>query len=151
MGGPPSTHAEVQWRYADLLPMAYGDMMFSLLFIISSCIWFVQVSLVATQGSPPYELTVERDNPSTRGSGVDLITLRCRGRVDDGIRFWLNRTRPNDPDLKDENYVFTSNDGTSITFQLRQEGFYTCGRQIDSANVEESERVPVISKLFLIR
>ena len=136
--------------------------MSSLYFTVSSCIWFVQVSLVATQGPsddpPPYELIVERNDPSTQGSGVDLITLRCRESDNEGggilavqlVKFWLNRTRPNDPDLKEEDYVFTNRDNMGITFQLRQEGYYTCGMQTDAANVEESERVTVISKLLPI-
>ena len=133
--------------------------MFSLLFAISasSSIWSVQVSLVATQGSsdpPPYELIVQREDPSSPGLLVDLISLRCRDSVNgevvsvQHINFWLNRTNPNDPDLKEEDYVSISSDNRGIMFQLRDEGYYTCGMQIDSANFSESERLALISKLL---
>ena len=62
------------------------------------------------------------------------------------INFWLNRMRPDDPDLKEEDYVIIDDDNMGVTFQLRQEGYYTCGRRTDAANVDESERVAVLGK-----
>ena len=131
-------------------------MMLSLLFAISSFVWCLHISFVATQGpssrTPPYELIVRRADSSTRGARVDLITLQCRENrsmeivsVQD-INFWLNRMRPDDPDLKEEDYVIINDDNMGVTFQLRQEGYYTCGRRTDAANVDESKRVAVLGK-----
>ena len=85
---------------------------------------------------------------------MDLITLRCRNSQSGSLElvrnviFWFNRATPNDPDLKNEPYVFISSDNMGIVFQLprEREGNYTCGVRVDTANVMESERVPVIGK-----
>ena len=105
-----------------------------------------------TQAPAPYVLRVEREEPSSQGALVDLITLRCVESTSDQVMrpqdviFWLNRERPEDPDFKDEDYVEIDNGREGIVFQLRVEGYYTCGRRADIANVEESERVPLIGE-----
>lgn len=106
-------------------------------------------TLVTSQPAP-YELRVERHDPSSQDSTVDLIILQC---VDQSTRqvlpprnvvFWLNRVRPEDPDFKDKDYVLI--DDNRILFQLREEGYYTCGIRVGGANVQESERVPLIGE-----
>ena len=117
---------------------------------------FMLCSLVLSQQQPPYTLIVERQQETSTGPTVDLITLRCsntQSRSFELIReviFWFNRATPNDPDLKNERYVFNSEDGRGIVFQLPRdrEGNYTCGVRVDTANVMESERVTLIGKLF---
>ena len=113
-------------------------------------------ALVLSQQDPQYRLIVERAEPSSQGSRLDLITLRCRDThssrnfepVQD-INFWLNRTAPDDPGFQNDPNVITTRDRMGITFQLARdrEGYYSCGVQSDSANVVESERIAVIGKL----
>ena len=113
------------------------------------------VSLYATlvtSQSAPYRLRVERHDPSSQGSTVDLIILQCvdqsTGQVlpPRNVVFWLNRVRPEDPDFKDKDYVLIDDNLKRILFQLREEGYYTCGIRVDGANVQESERVPLIGE-----
>ena len=105
-----------------------------------------------TQSPAPYVLRVEREVESSQGASVDLITLRCVDSTSDqvvrpqDVIFWLNRESPDDPDFKDEDYVDIDNGRGGIVFQLRVEGYYTCGRRADVANVEESERVALIGE-----
>ena len=111
-------------------------------------------TLVASQQRSPaqYNLTVQREEESSRGATVDLITLRCINATSGmmmrprDVTFWLNRDTANDPDFKDEEYVIVDDQRKGIVFQLRVEGSYTCGIRTNVANVEESERVPLIGE-----
>ena len=114
---------------------------------------YVFVASQVQQQSPAlYSLTVQREHESSRGRGVDLITLRCINATSgmmmrpQDVTFWLNRVSSNDPDFKDEEYVIVDNQRKGIVFQLRVEGYYSCGTQTNVANVEESERVPLIGE-----
>lgn len=108
-------------------------------------------TLVTSQRAP-YALRVRRLDPSSQGSTVDLIILQCEDQSTDQVLpprdvvFWLNRVRPEDPDFKDKNYVLIDDDLQGISFQLREEGYYTCGIRVGGANVQESERVPLIGE-----
>lgn len=119
-------------------------------FIIASVSLYALVA--SQQQSPaPYVLRVMREDESSQGSAVDLMTLQCLDSSDQVMRpqevvFWLNRNAPNDPDFKDRDYVIVDNDLREIVFQLREEGNYTCGIRTDVANVEESEPVPLIGE-----
>ena len=122
--------------------------MLSLLLAVTS-ISYVQV---ASQ-SAPFELVVERNSPSSQGLLVDHITLRCRRNnsgtplLAENINYWVNRTKFDEPDLKEKDYVRIASDGMGITFQLKEEGNYTCGER-DPPNVVESVAVTLIGKLF---
>ena len=117
---------------------------------------FTLCSLALSQEQPTYMLRVEREQESSTGSQVDLITLRCRNTVSGnfelirgGVIFWFNRATPDDPNIKNEPDVFSTGDGRGIVFQLsrQREGNYTCGMRIDEANVMESERETLIGEL----
>ena len=119
-------------------------------------LFVVTCTLCALVLSQRYRLIVEREEPSSQGSSVDFITLRCREtnssrnfELVQAINFWLNRIAPDDPGFQNDPNVFTTRDRMGITFQLARdrEGYYSCGVQSDPANVVESERIAVIGKL----
>ena len=122
--------------------------------LFRSVVIFAQCLLALSQQQPPYELIVQRQQESSTGSAVDLITLRCRNTQSGSFEpvrdviFWFNRATPDDPGINNEPGVFQ--DRTGIVFQLQREsreGNYTCGVRIDQANVMESERVTLIGKI----
>lgn len=86
-----------------------------------------------------------------------VVTLLCRDNSINGIAnindvtFWLNRTQPDDPDLRDRSdaFVFQGQTGTELSFILTRsnEGSYTCGVQVDSANVQESAAETLVGRL----
>ena len=86
------------------------------------------------------------------------ITLLCRDNSINGIAdindviFWLNRTQPDDPDLRDRSDVFVFQDQTrtELAFILTRsnEGNYTCGERVDSANVQESAAETLVGRLL---
>ena len=124
----------------------------TLVLLVVTSVSLYALAVSQTQAPAPYDLRVEREEPSSQGALVDLITLRCvestSGQImrPQDVMFWLNRQRPEDPDFKDEDYIEIDNGRRGIVFQLRVEGNYTCGRRTDVANVEESEREPLIGE-----
>ena len=138
------------------MKLNYNSMAFSNHTLLLLCFLFLLVKLVLSQ--PPYELSMA---PRVRGSSTrpEPVTLRCRDNSlgtfaeINTVRFWLNRTLPDDPDLRERSDVFLrpGQTGDSLTFTLTRsiEGRYTCGRQIDSANVEESAPVFVVGKIYI--
>ena len=122
--------------------------LFLTLFLIQAALLLVK--LVKSQ-QPRFEL-------ETLGRIVNdpFVTLQCRdnsintiANIND-VKFWLNRTSPDDPDLRERSDVFVSpgQTGTELTFVLTRsiEGSYTCGIQVDSANVEESNPEILVGK-----
>lgn len=118
------------------------------------CLTLFLVKLGPIHGQPaPYELLFERARDSLP------VTLRCRdtsaGTLVDisDVNFWLNRTQADDPDLRERSDldVPPGQTGDGLTFALtrRIEGLYTCGRQIDNANVEESSAVSLVGEYLL--
>ena len=84
-----------------------------------------------------------------------VVTLACRNSVGviqdiDGVQFWLNRTREDSRDLREREDVPAFEDqmrnGISFTLSRDIEGFYTCGRQVDSVNFNESAALILVGK-----
>ena len=121
--------------------------------VFQLCLALFLVKLGPALGQLRYELSFERVRDSLP------VTLRCRDNsvgtfVDiSDVNFWLNRTLPDDPDLRERRDldVAPGQTGDGLTFALTRsiEGRYTCGRQTDSANVEESDHVFLVGKCLL--
>ena len=107
--------------------------------------------------SSTYQLFHSRQYYATTAS----IKLQCREETLTSlnfknvanVKFWLNRTSPSDPSLRerDDVTVIETEDGIGIVFNLTHnlEGNYTCGRRIDSENVHESPPLTLICKYRL--
>ena len=106
-----------------------------------------------SQPHPPYEL-IHRSSSSRSTSG--LIELICREESTaealpiNEISIWLNRTSVNDPDLREREDVgrVVINGCCGLRFNLtpQLEGSFTCGKKIDTANVQESLPKTLICK-----
>ena len=84
-----------------------------------------------------------------------VVILACQDSVGviqdiDGVQFWLNRTRDDSRDLREREDVPAIEDqtrnGISFTLSRDIEGFYTCGRQVDSVNFDESAALILVGK-----
>ena len=120
---------------------------------LTSCAVLLLSEVKPTKGQLRFELEVQRT------VNERVVTLLCRDNSINGIAnindvtFWLNRTQPDDPDLRDRSdvFVFPGQTGTELDFILTPsiEGSYTCGVQVDTANVQESEAEMLVGKLLL--
>ena len=86
---------------------------------------------------------------------TETVTLACHNSADvaqdiNDVQFWLNRSRTDVQDLRDRGDIAVIEDEMSndISFTLSRsiEGYYTCGRQIDSVNFDESSPLILIGK-----
>lgn len=96
------------------------------------------------QSMPPYELIFTTDSTTEQTGSVTLI---CRDSVTaeepeiDDIKFFLNRSSATDPSLRErEDITVVEIRSAIIKFNLtrKYEGYYTCGKRVDCANVRES-------------
>ena len=101
---------------------------------------------------PLYELIHQTDN-TTELTGS--MTFKCLNRYTANkldiseIHFFLNRSSAADPSLRERGDITVVPVGsTGIKFNLtrRLEGYYTCGKRVDVANVRESVPKPYICK-----
>ena len=106
----------------------------------------------ATCSSPPYKLIFMTDD-TTEQTGS--ITLKCRDSITaeeadiSEINFFLNRSSANDPSLRERGDITVFEVGsTGIKFNLtrKYDGYYTCGKRMDCANVRESMPDTLICK-----
>ena len=96
---------------------------------------------------PPYQLVLTIED-TTHG----LVQLQCREETQfrylnvHNVKFWLNRTSPTDPGLREraDVTVIETEDQLGIRFNLTRnfEGYYTCGRIGSDNGTEVSESVP---------
>ena len=105
-----------------------------------------------------YRLGVQRADNDATDLLIDLVTLECLNystraainlRQNENIKFWLDRRHPGDADLRSRfPTVRPTVDRMGITFQLRDvgEGNFSCGVQLNDANVDESTPVTLIGK-----
>ena len=104
--------------------------------------------------NPPFELIHRTFGTMTELSG--LIELTCREELTaeelpvSDIKIWLNRTSTNDPDLRarEDVGVVKAHGCCGLRFNLTHEleGDFTCGRQTDIANDQESLPKTLICK-----
>jgi hypothetical protein len=100
-----------------------------------------------------YELIYNTDE-TTEETGA--IKMWCRDEFAENIpvsevQFWLNRTSPCDPSLREQNdFDVDEADKYTISFNLIRnlDGVYTCGRRINVTHMQESPRVTLTCKLF---
>ena len=104
----------------------------------------------SSQNTPLYELIHQTDSTTEQTGSV---TLKCRNsdtaeELDvSEISFFLNRSSVADPSLSErEDITVVPVGSTGIKFNLtrRLEGYYTCGKRVDVANVSESLPKPYI-------
>ena len=109
-------------------------------------LFLVSFDLILAQ-LPSYTLRVLEISP-VRLSCIDSST-RVAADIDD-VKFWRNRTLPNDPGLRERSdmAIFEDQMENDITFILTREfeGYYTCGRQLMDT-VEESPPVFLVCEL----
>lgn len=95
-----------------------------------------------------FELILRQNTPQA-------VTLACRNSAGvvqdiDNVRFWLNRTRDDSRDVRERGDIPVFEDQTrneiSITFSRSIEGYYTCGQEVDSVNVDESAPLILVCK-----
>ncbi len=88
------------------------------------------------------------------GNSPSVVTLACRNSAGvtqdiDDVQFWLNRTQDS-RDIRNREDIPAFEDQIrneiSITFSRSIEGFYTCGRQVDSVNFDESAALILVCK-----
>ena len=124
-------------------------------------LWIVHfVTVVHTSGfnDAPYELVYRTFDSMHMTERSGLIELICRSGstaqelplTDNVTKIWLNRTSVNDPDLQERGDVrdIEIHGCCRLRFNLtsKLEGKYTCGRQTDIANVQESLPKQLICK-----
>ena len=118
------------------------------------CILFF-ISVRSMSVSPPSDNYTLK--PTFQGSAQILVKLQCveanTGTLSVNLNkviFWLNRENATDAGLRerDDVTVTETEDQLGIMFNLTRdlEGYYTCGRRIDSNNVRESPKVTLICK-----
>ena len=87
------------------------------------------------------------------------ITLRCRDSITaevlniNEINFFLNRSSVTDPYLRERGDIRVVEVGsTGIKFNLtrKYDGYYTCGKRVDCANVTDSLPKTFICKCMVI-
>ena len=110
----------------------------------------------SSQNPAPYELIFERDS-TTEQTGS--LTLRCRDSITaeilnilNEIKFFLNHSSAADCSLRERGDIKVVEIGrTGIKFNLtrKYEGYYTCGKRVDCANVKESMPMALICKYML--
>lgn len=104
--------------------------------------------LASSQDAPaPFSLERARDPVD-----VNILTLRCilsisPGGAVPGSMFFLNASN-----LEGRDDLRVTRTGESIVFLLRQdlEGSYTCGRSIDSNNIQFSLPIQFVGELLLL-
>jgi hypothetical protein len=113
---------------------------------LSQCL--VLVLLVDLALCQNFELALIRNSPP-------VVTLACRNSAGvtqdiDDVQFWLNRTREDSRDIRNREDIPAFEDQIrneiAITFSRSIEGFYTCGRQVDSVNFDESAALTLVCK-----
>ena len=108
--------------------------------------------MVLANQLPSYTLMIRDVSPDLRSLQCHDSTTGVLADIDD-VKFWRNRTLPNDPGLRETGdvHVYEDHARNIITFELRRkyEGRYTCGQQQmgDSSRVIESPPVPLVCKL----
>ena len=112
---------------------------------------FVAIAASSSNSPVPYMLILKTDGIYTAQTGS--ITLKCRDRETaeeldiNEINFFFNRSSAADPSLRERGDITVVPVGsTGIKFNLtrRLEGYYTCGKRVDVANVRESLPKPYI-------
>ena len=102
-----------------------------------------------------YELIYKTDE-TTEATGA--IKMQCRDYATaenipvSEVQFWLNRTSPCDPDLRErDDFKVVVTDSRTISFNLLRhlEGSYTCGQCTNVRHVQESLPVTRTCKLLL--
>ena len=77
-----------------------------------------------------------------------ISSLKILNVTESDVVFWLNGSNATDAGLRerDDVTVIETEDQLGIEFNLTRdlEGYYTCGRRIDSSNVSESPSVTLI-------
>ena len=107
------------------------------------------------ESSSPFEL-----KHSIQDTTTGAVKLQCQARsslkmlnvTDSNVVFWLSRKNATDAGLRerDDVKVTETEDQLGIVFNLTRdlEGYYTCGRRIDSSNVSESPSVTLICECY---
>ena len=112
---------------------------------------FVAIAASSSNSPVPYMLIHETDGIYTEQTGS--ITLKCRDRETaeeldiNEINFFFNRSSVADPSLRergDTTVVPVGSTGIKFNLTRRLEGYYTCGKRVDVANVSESLPKPYI-------
>ena len=94
-----------------------------------------------------------------QNTATGSVLLQCQGAVtlnvtESDVVFWLNRGNATDAGLRERGDVTVSEteDQLGIVFNLTRdlEGFYTCGRRINSSNVYESLPKTLICELSIL-
>ena len=121
------------------------------LLFLTAFVWTIGTSSVEALPLPSYEL-IRSIQDSTTGS----VLLQCREETTTSLEI-LNvanvifRENSTDADLRerDDVTVIETEDQLGIEINLTRnlEGYYTCGRRIDSNSVYESQPKPLICKL----
>ena len=121
----------------------------ALLSVSSVLMWTLCLTLLLGYGTA---LTLQIHNVTTTGS----VLLQCRDETTTSRKL-LNvtnvifRENSTDADLRErcDVTVIETEDQLGIVFNLTRnlEGYYTCGRRIDSNSVYESQPKPLICKL----
>ena len=77
-----------------------------------------------------------------------ISSFKILNVTESDVVFWLNRGNATDAGLRERGdvTVIETEDQLGIVFNLTRdlEGYYTCGRRIDSSNVSESPSVTLI-------
>ena len=134
--------------------------MFSLQAKWLTCLNFILVMSASPDRSMVQEPSLELFRSIPNDAEPGTVCLQCHNTTSgnfvnvtrDGVIFWHNRRSAADPGLleRDDVTVFKTADHLGIVLNLTQhwEGYYTCGRRVDSANVYESRPKPLICKYF---
>ena len=128
----------------------------SILTLLTARIAVVGLVFIATSAFtsiiPPFELIYMTD-ATTLLTGS--ITMQCRDALTaeqliiHQINFFLNRSSAADPSLREREDVTVVGVGnTRIRFNLtrRLEGYYTCGRRVNTTHVIESQPLVLVCK-----
>ena len=111
----------------------------------------VVASATCSSQMPPYELIFMTDD-TTEQTGS--INLKCRDSITTAeldiseIKFFLNRSSVANLSLREMDIKVVEVGSTAINFNLTREyeGYYTCGKRVDCANVRESLPKTLICK-----
>ena len=132
-----------------------GTLMHTLLIArnaVVSLVFIAALAFTSSQNPPPYQLIFNTDS-TTELTGSIILICRDRNTREDveisEISFFLNRTSAAVPSLRERGDITVVEVGsTGIKFNLtrRLEGYYTCGRRVDIANVTESPPKTLICK-----
>ena len=128
--------------------------------IASQTKWFICLNFILVTSTSPdrnviQDPSLELVRSILHDADAGTVCLQCRNASGNFVNvtrvtFWHNRRSATDPGLRerDDITVLATADQLGIVFNLTQEweGYFTCGRRIDSANVYESHPKPLICK-----